>query len=397
MHLSGEMIQVPNQVSTIQGGINIAQPGDTVLIDHGIYYENIILYKNDIIVSSLFIISNDSADIYNTIIDGQGGTVVNVNIPSSVLTKIIGLTIQNGDDGISGNSKFTVQSCIIQLCSDGADYEDGSGGLCAYNIFRNNNDDGIDLDNGVDIQVLHNEIINNFDDGIEIRLQPYNGSSINYDISYNNITGNGEDGIQLIDYPGLTNRFFLIRGNIFSNNQMVGVGCMANGNTMENYEGAPIPEQILLFNNTIDGNNYGLTGGANMLSVNNIYTNNNHTAVLNTNANSIIAYSLFYNNGQNAINSNINSEHTLYTNPLFVASYKLSDQSPCIDFGTDEYIWVNINYIINEDYFGVAPDLGAFESINTIPISIIIFVLLIIIYSFIIFLFKKNKSIGINK
>ncbi len=56
--------------STIQAGIDAAGPGDVVLVDDGVYTENISFLGKNITVKS----GNGAAA---TIIDGNGGTVVN--------------------------------------------------------------------------------------------------------------------------------------------------------------------------------------------------------------------------------------------------------------------------------------------------------------------------------
>lgn len=60
------VINIPADYSTIQAGLNAANSGDTVLVQIGIYYENIIWPdKNGIKLIS-------AGDSSNTIIDGGG-------------------------------------------------------------------------------------------------------------------------------------------------------------------------------------------------------------------------------------------------------------------------------------------------------------------------------------
>ncbi|SVD98206.1 uncharacterized protein METZ01_LOCUS451060, partial [marine metagenome] len=49
--LSATIINVPDDYSTIQAGINASDDGDTVLIAQGIYFENLILQKEIVLTS----------------------------------------------------------------------------------------------------------------------------------------------------------------------------------------------------------------------------------------------------------------------------------------------------------------------------------------------------------
>ncbi len=69
--LFSSIVHVPDQVTLIQEGINIAQEGDTVLVARGRYFENINFRGKDIVVASNYIISLDPVDIDSTIIDGS--------------------------------------------------------------------------------------------------------------------------------------------------------------------------------------------------------------------------------------------------------------------------------------------------------------------------------------
>lgn len=75
----------------------------------------------------------------------------------------------------------------------------------------------------------------------------------------NQMYGNGEDGIQFIDYAGISNRHYHVVGNDIYDNDMAGIGCMDNEETDEDYRAARIPEPIVLENNRIRGNQRDLS------------------------------------------------------------------------------------------------------------------------------------------
>jgi hypothetical protein len=193
-----KIIYVPADFASIQAGINAAGDGDTVLVVHGTYFEQLTIHDKAIVLSSDFIITQDSSAISQTIIDGNNSTyVIRLESTAGSGTAIIGFTIQNGDDGILPMAHFNLSHNVIRNYSDGIDYETGGGGICQNNTFELNSDDGIDLDGAVDITISNNKIINNGDDGIEIRLHEYSGPLLTAIIKDNIITGNDEDGIQI--------------------------------------------------------------------------------------------------------------------------------------------------------------------------------------------------------
>jgi len=91
------IIDVPDEVRTIQGAITAAQHGDTILVQPGIYGENINYSGKNIIIGSHFLTTSDTNFISATIIDGHDrGSVVKFQYGEDERAALIGFTIQNG-------------------------------------------------------------------------------------------------------------------------------------------------------------------------------------------------------------------------------------------------------------------------------------------------------------
>jgi len=350
-----EILNVPDDFDTIREAIDASQPTDTVIISRGEYSEAIELSDKVLTIASRYILTNDTIDIHETILLVEGGENI-LSIVNADLSSIIGLTFRNGYYGILSSSRITAQHNRISDCFDGINFVSGGGGICRYNIIENNFDDAIDLDEDIEIIIEHNRLINNDDEGIEIRLHDFESDSILTCIIRNNvITGNGEDGIQFVDYYSLTNRIFLIERNLIAYNAMVGIGCMGDANTAENYEGAGIDEPIYVINNTIVNNYYGITGGDSLYAINNIISGNEVAGMKNVDARSMISYTVLWDNGINFQECIIDTASMMIADPLFAGLYNgnfyLTEESPCIDAGDPES---------PRDPDGTRADIGAY-------------------------------------
>jgi hypothetical protein len=100
---SARPILVPGGMPTIQTGINAASPGDTVLVQPGRYFERITFGGRNVVVGSLFLTTQDTSYISQTIIDGytsvisNKGTVVTFNQHETSKAELCGFTITGGE------------------------------------------------------------------------------------------------------------------------------------------------------------------------------------------------------------------------------------------------------------------------------------------------------------
>ena len=93
---SATIINIPDDYTTIQAGIDSSADGDTVLVQPGAYVENINFNGHNIVLGSLFLTTGDTSYISQTVIDGDSsGIVVRMGSLDSN-TVLTGFTITRG-------------------------------------------------------------------------------------------------------------------------------------------------------------------------------------------------------------------------------------------------------------------------------------------------------------
>jgi len=253
-----KIIHVPADSSTIQGGINGAVDGDTVLVATGHYYERISFYGKGILVTSNFIFDNDTTTIDSTIIDADTlvlgvtdkGSVVTFPWDSDSTSVINGFTLQNGIGTLGFRGRYGGGIyCIIysspkisnnRITHNSADF---GGGICCYysgpliinNLISYNSDGGILCWGTEGAGVIKNNIIT-FNSGyIGGGVSCYHHSSplINNNTIANNYASGEGGGISCTDHSSP-----LIKSNTISNNYAVyyggGLSCWQSSPTINN-------------------------------------------------------------------------------------------------------------------------------------------------------------------
>lgn len=324
---------VPSQYSTIQAAIDASINGDTVLVQPGFYFERINFNGKSIIVSSTFILSNDTNSISNTIIDGSYlPNVVTFNHSETSSAKLIGFTIQNGYYN-GGNSEINGAGILI----DGASPE-----------IRN--------------CTIRNNLISWYGGGICVKngSEPFLSSLTLYD----NIAQHHGGGIAILGAkPKLVN--ILLYNN--------STGALGGGIYVSSFPRTEIINCTVL-NNFANGyaGHYGggiyTTSGSNIFLMNSIVWENVPNQI-DDEFNQ--TQPVFYSNiqGGYAGTGNINLSPIIHINDP--NDYSLPDNSPCIGKGIDSvYYGGRYYYSPNYDILQHArpqpsfsfPDLGAFEN-----------------------------------
>ena len=143
------IIHIPGDYSTIQTGINTASDGDTVLVQPGTYVENINYNGKNITVGSLFLTTQDTSYISQTIIDGnQNSSVVRFWNGEDSTAVLCGFTITNGICSTGGGvicNNANPKILNNHICNNFTDYligvfEGGAGIYCISSspIIKNN-------------------------------------------------------------------------------------------------------------------------------------------------------------------------------------------------------------------------------------------------------------------
>jgi parallel beta-helix repeat protein len=231
----------PADYSTIQEAISNADDGDTIFVNNGTYYENLIINKA---------VTLQGEDHNNTIIYGSG--IQDVIRITSNWTNVSGFTVRGSGTEIddTGIRLTNVNNCWIYECNIFYNENGIYADTCSYiNISFNNVSSngwkGVTLTNSYFNSVLNNTMFDNSFNSIYIYDSYMN------DIFGNTISANGNEGIEVassvfnnIGYNNVTNNRYgiylgggggnSIHNNTFSHNIENGVYLLfSNDNLIE--------------------------------------------------------------------------------------------------------------------------------------------------------------------
>jgi len=361
------ILNVPDVYPTLQDALSHAVDGNTILLAPGTYKLSATLYvdKHNITIASRYLTTSDASYIDSTVILGDPALhMIDGVLGKSANLKILGLTLRDGRKGVSFYDDYGEihNSKLYDIRSDAISFENDAGGAVTYCRVENAGDDAVDIDtrhNG-SFMIAHNEFIDSGDDSIEVHLFAHSGINMHYDIHDNLLAGAYEDGIQLIDYDDDSDRTFDIYRNIFQNMKDVAISAIFEVTT-ENFLGSAMTERVRIFNNYFYNNGYHITGGDNMIILNNIFEGAATRAIFRAKGNSIVDHNLFYNGTDTP--ETVTGTKNLYANPLKNSDFTLQKGSPAIDSGTAGYTY-NSETVLTiplSEYTGTDPDMGRYE------------------------------------
>jgi len=384
----GKMLYVPDHFTSIQAAISSANDGDTIIVEPGLYTENIDFLGKIISLKS----SNpsDNLIIESTVIEASNAS------PTVIFTR--GETRESSLEGITiinGFGEKAIQIYSSNPTIKGNVIKDSSGGgiLCEYDssplitdnkIINNGSGSGFGIKCMLSSpRITNNCIIDNLGSGIVTYFsQPFIGNNIisnnigssgisldhfsQASIQGNTITdnmgfGGGGWGILLDSF---CNSF--IDGNVINNNQYFGImminDCtpLVTNNIIANNLGAMVScmSRPDLIHNTLVGNtNHGLYAvGISKASIKNSILWENIPVAKSSYAEVNVTYS--------NIKTIWQGEGNISQDPLFVSEndYHLSQNSPCVDAGIGTAITSDKDGVIRPQLGGY--DIGAYEYVD---------------------------------
>ena len=173
----------PTCYTTIQDAVNHAIKGDVIIVDCGVYNENVVIN------TMLTLIGQEGAVV---VADNSNKPVFKINSGGSGTT-ITGFTIMGGSDGIelNGVNNCEISENTIVSNKDGIELNNADFNCIKDNEIKYNLDDGISLNYADGNTIKDNKITTNGDDGISLYRSEGNK------ITDNKINSNLDDGVSL--------------------------------------------------------------------------------------------------------------------------------------------------------------------------------------------------------
>ncbi len=306
---SGSTIHVPADYPTIQGAIDAALPGDTIIVDSGTYHENVLVNKN------VKLLGHDTGTGKPTVDGGgyQGKCAINITADNTrlqgfnVIHATYGINVYANDTSVIGNT--------VDSLSEGITLDYSANNIVTANTV-NNSTNGIGIGSSNNTTVTYN-YVNNTNMCFELFCSNYtnltgndaekSGNGILAILSdHSDMMGNtaSDDayGITLLDcqYSNAMN-------NIANNNTQVGIGLvnMNSGTLADNTANCNNLSGIIISSSS------NLNVSSNTANDNMVYGISIYNSTLNN-----IYFNIISNNVNSGIWVNSSTDNILYRNRI---------------------------------------------------------------------------------
>ena len=399
--LSATVINVPDDQTTIQAGIDAAVNGDTVLVQPGTYVENINFNGKNIALGSLLLIAGDTTYISQTIIDANGtGRVVTFENGEDSSAVLAGFTITGGQlssqdwpEGVGGGILCYQSNPTLYLLNVNSNMANYGGGIAFYEIAGAQHANDLEISNNVAIGGGGGVLIYEVNEDIDLGRILVSGNSAQTGAGIYHSAYNTNNRLLLL-------RDIIVEGNTAENGggfysnygQLLIENAVFSKNTAENYGAIAAPsERPLILNHVtiVDNVSINNTGALNVgyhstvFMVNSIIWGNSLPQIsVEDDADQIfISHSNVPMGPENYSISQYSEfvwgEENIYSAPLFTdpvnGNYTLSEFSQCIGAGSDSLnYWgtdivspaMDIINTVRPFPVGSNPDIGAYEHLS---------------------------------
>ncbi|MEZ4652579.1 MAG: right-handed parallel beta-helix repeat-containing protein [Candidatus Eisenbacteria bacterium] len=401
----GNIIQIPVDQPTIQAGIDLALDGDVVLVESGLYFENLDFHGKAITVASRYLETENPAFIEQTVLDGGGqGAVVTFDDGEGADAVLLGFTVTNGNHDYGGGIACVAASPTLRHLIVSENQATGGAGIHCADHASLLIEEVVIRDNSTTLTGT----------GGGLRCSGYCSPTLRSVVIENNHAENG-GGCYFYFYCDPLLSDVAIRGNVATTtvpSSPSGGGVFCGGQSRPRFERVRITGNTAGSTTNLSGHGGGLfcSGGSQPVIVSSTIAENSATfigggvqclgrawprfvnSILWDDSPQEIAFdgsfdadsvSVAFCNvagGQSGILTQGNgtifwlegniSEDPRFVNPGPDEGFHLSPDSPCIDAGTD-FLEIDGEVVIDlslGEYAGDGPDMGAFEFLD--PASI---------------------------